>query len=126
MSEYKPRSRAKHTTHAVKNGYLGQLDLPHHPGHLKAIRTFEANWPRITRDWLIVHDAVTFRLMLPTDLKPGTVVEWADSPDQVSGDRAYTVVTALSATSVTFAHLGRDAKGALEAAYWANTRFADR
>ena len=124
MGEYKPRTRAKHTTHAVRNGYLDQLDLPHHPGFLKAVRTVEANVPRITRDWLIVHGPVTFSVSLPADLKPGTVVEWADG--ESLADCSYTVVTALTATSVTFAHLGRDATGALEAALWANTRCAGR
>jgi hypothetical protein len=126
MSDYRPRSRAKHTTHAVKNGCLDQLDLPHRPGYLKAVRVVEANVPRITRDLTIRHGPVTFQVMLPPDLKPGTVIEWADAPDESLADCAYTVVTAVSAKSVTFAHLGRDATGALEAAFWANTRFADR
>src|ERR1017187_10344133 len=127
MTDYaRERTRAKHTTHAVTDGYLGQLDLPHHPGHLKAVRVVEANFPRITRDLLIRHGAVTFDIVLPPDFKPGTVVEWANVPDQVDTDRTYTVVTEYSATSVTFAHLGRGAKAALEAACYANARFADR
>ena len=50
------------------------------------------------------------------------VMEWANTLDQVDTDRTYTVVTALSRTSVTFAHFGRGAKGALEAAFFANTK----
>jgi hypothetical protein len=113
-------ARIKRTTHAVTNGCLGQLDLPHRPGFLTAARVVEANVPRITRDLLICHGPVTFRIMLPPDLKPGTVVEWADAPDGSYADRACTVVTAVSARSVTFAHYGRDAKGALAAARAAN------
>ena len=113
-------TRVKRTTHAVSNGYLDQLDLPHHPGFLKAVRTVEANVPRITRDWLICHGPVTFTIMLPADLTPGTVVEWADVPDTSLTDCTYTVVTAMNATSVTFAHIGRDADGALAAALYAN------
>ena len=78
------------------------------------------------RDLLIVHGPVTFSVMLPPDLKPGTVIEWADAPDTSMSDCTYTVVAALSGTSITFAHLGRDATGALAAALWANTRYADR
>jgi hypothetical protein len=113
-------ARVKRTAHAVTGGYLGQLDLPHHPGFLKAVRTVEANVPRITRGWLIVHGPVTFSVTLPADLAPGMVVEWADAPDQVLADCTYTVVTAMSATSVTFAHYGRDADGALAAAVAGN------
>jgi hypothetical protein len=111
-------TRVKRTTHAVTGGYLGQLDLPHRPGHLKAVRVAEANVPRITRDLLICHGPVTFNIMLPPDLEPGMVVEWAEG-ESLAGC-TYTVVTALSATSVTFAHYGRDAKGALAAAQAAN------
>lgn len=118
--DYRPRTRAKHTTHAVKDGRLGQLDLPHRPGFLKAVRVVEANVPRITRDLLICHGPVTFTVMLPPDLKVGAVVEWAEG--ECLADCSYTVVTAISGTSVTFAHLGRDAEGALAAALWANTR----
>jgi hypothetical protein len=102
------------STHAIHGGYLHQLDLPHHPGHLQAIRTVEANVPRITRDWLICHGYVTFKVMLPDDLAVGMVVEWADGLDLA--DTEFTVIMALSAASVTFTHWGHDARGALAAA----------
>lgn len=114
------RTRARHTTHAVKDGCLSQLDLPVRPGFLTAVRTVEANIPRITRDWLIFNpSAVAFAIALPEGLEPGTVVEWADIRDDLDG-RMHTVVTALTPRSITFAHLGRGAVGALEAAKWAN------
>jgi hypothetical protein len=108
---------ARTTTHTlVRGGYLRQLDLPHHPGRLVAIRTVEANVPRITRDWLICHGPVTFEVMLPDDLTVGAVVEWVDQPAETLDDHEFTVITALTATSVTFARYGTGPDGALAAA----------
>jgi hypothetical protein len=115
MARKSPRKGSK-TTHAVTGGCLGQLDLPAWPGFLTGVRVVEANVPRITRDMVICHDAVTFRIMLPPDLAPGTVVEWEDRQGGSWRDWLYTVVTASSAKSVTFAHAGRGPDGALEAA----------
>ena len=105
------------TTHRVTGGCLGQLDLPVHPGHLTAVRVVEANVPRITGpDWLIFHPSViAFEIMLPDGLAPGAVVEWDDRPGG-DWDCWYTVVTAVSATSVTVTHCGRGPDGALAAA----------
>jgi hypothetical protein len=117
--------RPRITTHAVTNGYLGQLDLPVKPGFLTAVRETYANVPRLTGpDWTIAHTLPRFGIMLPAGLAPGAVVEWADTP---GGEAAlaglnYTVVTAISPRSVSFAHFGRDADGALAAAYYANTQ----
>ncbi len=107
---------ATRTTHAVSDSYLGQLDLPVKPGNLAAVRTVEANWPRITKGWLVVHGPVTFRVILPSSLVPGTVVEWADAPDSSYEDRYYTVLAEVTAgRSVTFLHTGRGPRSALEA-----------
>jgi hypothetical protein len=113
------------TTHAITRGYLDQLDLPVKPGFLTAVRETIANVPRITGpNWTIAHTLPRFGIMLPAGLAPGTVVEWADTPggEATLADLNYTVVTAISARSVSFAHFGRDADGALAAAYYANTK----
>jgi hypothetical protein len=117
-----PRKGAK-TTHAVSAGCLSQLDLPVRPGFLTAARVIEANVPRITGpDWLIFYPSpVTFSIALPAGLKAGTVVEWEDRQHGSWRDWLYTVVTAVSETSVAFAHAGRGPDGALAAAMAANT-----
>jgi hypothetical protein len=121
-----PRRRGpRRTTHAITDGCLGQLDLPVKPGFLVAVRVTLANVPRITGPaWLIRHTLPWFTIALPDEpLTPGTVVEWANAPDEALADLYYTVVEAISDRSVTFAHFGKDAGGALSAAYYANTRW---
>lgn len=113
----------RETTHMVSERRLGQLDLPAVPGFLTAVRVVEANVPRIVGpDWLFIHSPITFTIDLPDDLAPGMVVEWDDAGD--AGDYClYTVVTRLTAGSVTFAHFGRGPDAALSAARYANTTF---
>lgn len=116
------------TSHAIKGGCLGQLDLPVMPGFLVAVRVTLANVPRITGPaWLIRHTLPWFTIALPDEgLTPGTVVEWANQPDTSIADLYYTVVEAIDDRSVTFAHFGADADGALAAAFYANTRWPGR
>ena len=117
----------RRTTHAITNGCLGQLDLPVKPGFLVAVRVTLANVPRITGPaWLIRHTLPWFTIALPDELMPGTVVEWARQPDTSIADLYYTVVEAIDGRTVTFAHFGADADGALAAAFYANTRFHTR
>ena len=114
--------KGSRTTHAVRDGRLNQLDLPVRPGHLTAVRVVEANVPRLTGpDWLFIHSPITFAIALPDGLALGAVVEWEDQPGGSWQDWLYTVVTAISGTSVTFAHAGRGPSGALEAARAGNT-----
>jgi len=115
MRESGDISDIRQTEHALAGGCLQQLDLPVKPGHLRAARVIEANVPRLTGDdWMFIYGGVTFMIELPRGLRPGAVVEWDDRQDELNC--AYTVVTAMTATSITFAHCGRGAKGALAAA----------
>jgi hypothetical protein len=112
--------RGDRSTHAVRGGCLRQRDLPVHSGHLSGVRVVEANVPRITGpDWLFFHDVTEFRIDLPEGLAAGQVVEWDDQPPIGPGPW-YTVVTEITAESVTFAHCGRGPDGALAAALAAN------
>lgn len=104
------------TTHAIENECLSQLDLPTWPAYLAAVRTVTANWPRITRDWLIVREVPAFRICIPADAAPGTVTEWADTRDSSYDGRYYTVIVARTGKSLTFLHVGRGAAAALAAA----------
>ena len=110
------REIAGRTSHAITSGYLDQLDLPVKPGHLKAVRTVNANWPRLVDQWVMAHGPVTFRLMLPASIQVGTVVEWAFVPDEACEQWFYTVVVELSESWITLIKIGFGADAALKAA----------
>jgi hypothetical protein len=112
---------ARRSTHDITDGYLGQLDLPVQPGHLKMVRTVNANWPRLVDPWVMAHGPVTFRLMIPADAQVGTVVEWAFVPDETYDERLYTVIVEVSETSLTLIKIGFGAEAALRAASTGNS-----